>query len=353
MKKSLTAVAVLSAIALPFAAQAVDEAELYGKFNVSAAYVDNDDDVDAADSIYLATSSSRIGIKGGKDLKAGLKASWQIENAIYFGQNAAGEGGRWGYRNTYVALSGGFGTLLAGRYDTPFKDARSKVDFFKEQPGDSRTLVKLKVKSKTNHTPTSRGWDERGNGFLYKSPSFSGASIYAQAEPGNGEAVPLASTALVYKMGKSLFASVAYEVHNTAPENETGLRAAAKYSMGAISVGGFVQQISDQAGVADETRTSFGAGAAYKMGGTTLKTQYLATGDTDLEADSDGSLIALGVDQKLGKMTKAYVTYTMTMNGKNAKFDATSAGYDTGGRIDGPAKGKDQMLIALGLIHAF
>lgn len=348
MKKSLTAVAVLAAIALPFIAHAGDEAEIYGKLNVSADYVDNAiDGADALDSFYVVTSSSRIGLKGSRDLNSGLKASWKVENDIYFGRNTDSLGGKWGSRDTYVALSGSFGTLVLGRHNTPFKNARSKVDLFKEQPGDSRNIAKLKIKGK------SRGWDERGDGILYKTPSFNGITLYAQAEPGNGGAIPLVSTSAVYKVDK-LFASIAYEVHNTAPENEAGIRAAAKYSMGAIGIAGFYQQISDQNGVAGETRNSIGGGATYTMEDTTIKAQYLASGDTDFDADSDGSVLALGVDQKLGKMTTAYLTYAMSMNGDNAQFVAAGdGGHDTGGRIAAQAEGDNQVVIALGMIHAF
>ena len=347
MKKSITAVAVLTAMALPFAAQAGDEAEIYGKLNVSTVFVDNADDTDAIDSIYLTTNSSRIGVKGSTELKGDLKASWKVENEVFIGSEKDGTRGNWATRNTYVALDGGFGTLVLGRHDTPFKNARKKVGFFGDQPGEARGVVKLK------------NWDKRADGVLYKSPSFGGASIYAQAEPGSGNSIPLASAAVVYKMDKSLFASVAYEVHDVegADENESGIRAGAKYTMGAISVAGFFQQITAEKGKDGADRSSYGGGAAYKMGGTTLKTQYYMTSDTKKAADEDtnGALLAFGVDQKLGKMTKGYLVYAMSMNGDRAQYSATGqkAGHDTTQQISAPAVGESQMAIALGLIHEF
>src|SRR5258706_2051132 len=78
----------------------------------------------------ITSNSSNIGFKGVEDLGGGLKAIFQIESAIgfdnqaTFGTNTANGtavGGGFGTRNTNVGLSGNWGTVFAGQWDTPYK----------------------------------------------------------------------------------------------------------------------------------------------------------------------------------------------------------------------------------------
>ena len=85
----------------------------------------------------ITSNSSNIGFRGVEDLGGGLKAIFQIESAIgfdnqaTFGTNTAtgsAVGGGFGTRNTNVGLSGNWGTVFAGQWDTPYKVLSGAVD---------------------------------------------------------------------------------------------------------------------------------------------------------------------------------------------------------------------------------
>lgn len=106
MKKSLIA---LAALAFVGAAAAQSSVTLYG---IADIYVG---DSDAAGSKVAAGSGgvagSRWGIKGSEDLGGGLKANFNLEQAVNLGNGAAA-----GFtRQANVGFSGGFGTLKIGK----------------------------------------------------------------------------------------------------------------------------------------------------------------------------------------------------------------------------------------------
>lgn len=85
----------------------------------------------------ITSNSSNIGFRGVEDLGGGLKAIFQIESAIgfdnqaTFGSNTANGtavGGGFATRNTNVGLSGNWGTVFAGQWDTPYKFLSGAVD---------------------------------------------------------------------------------------------------------------------------------------------------------------------------------------------------------------------------------
>ena len=139
MKKSLIALAVAGSFAAPAAFAATANVDIYGVMNIAI----EDTDVSGRD-LNVVDNFSRIGFKGSEDLGGGLKAIWQIESQL--SNNAQdGVGGAYdagttgdslGNRNTFIGLSGGFGTVLAGRHDTPYKIATGKYDIFGDTIAD-------------------------------------------------------------------------------------------------------------------------------------------------------------------------------------------------------------------------
>src|SRR4030065_149657 len=105
MKKSLIALAVAGVVSAPaFAATA--NVDVYGRMHFAI----EDTNVSGTD-LDIKTNSSRIGFKGAEDLGGGLKAIWQIEqqfDATSINDTAFGGSS---LRNTFVGMSGGFGTV--------------------------------------------------------------------------------------------------------------------------------------------------------------------------------------------------------------------------------------------------
>ncbi|MEX2576146.1 MAG: porin [Halofilum sp. (in: g-proteobacteria)] len=107
MKKSLIAAAVASVCAAPMAAQA--DVNLWGEF-IAGVQNDNEDarEVEGDGDMYLNLDSSNFGIESSEDLGNGMSVEAGTELAI------GGASPELGFDNTYAALSGDFGSLLAG-----------------------------------------------------------------------------------------------------------------------------------------------------------------------------------------------------------------------------------------------
>ena len=127
MNKKLIAAAVTAAVVAAPAAFA--ESVVYGKFHTSYDY--NKEPTFGKDTNYtLESRASRLGFKGSEDLGNGLKAIYQAEFSVQTDGNDGGYGqdggdGWGGQRNTFIGLASDWGTVLAGRHDTP-----SKVAFY-------------------------------------------------------------------------------------------------------------------------------------------------------------------------------------------------------------------------------
>lgn len=74
-------------------------------------------------------STSRIGFKGSEDLGGGMQASFQLEGRLNIdtGENANYDGGFFG-RQSWVGLTGNFGTVQLGKTWTSFDDVKGKFE---------------------------------------------------------------------------------------------------------------------------------------------------------------------------------------------------------------------------------
>ena len=162
-----------------------------------------------------AGPSNRVGVKGSEDLGNGLKAIYQLELGVNFGDNniPGGANGGISIRNSFVGLAGGFGTVLLGRHDTPLKISTGKLDLFSDTMADYNGTVGFQD-LRTDNT------------VAYISPSFSGFSFMgAVVSSGGGTAgfgdninsdqiAGAYSLAAIYNNGP-FYASAAYESLNS------------------------------------------------------------------------------------------------------------------------------------------
>jgi len=120
MQKKLIALAVAGLVSAPAFAQS--NVTIYGVVDMGYQYTGDSvfDDVKSRSGIDSGISAgSRIGFRGTEDLGNGLKAGFVLEQgiAVDTGNTAAGQG-TFG-RQSFVSLSGGFGTVALGRQYTP------------------------------------------------------------------------------------------------------------------------------------------------------------------------------------------------------------------------------------------
>ena len=133
MNKKLIAVAVAGACVAPAAmAQTANPVTLYGRVHATFESVEAD-----AGTFPGATGqgalvrrnrvqdqASLLGVRGTEDLGGGLKAFFQLETAFKPDQNDT----TFAARNSGVGLQGAWGSLLLGRWDTPYKVVTTAID---------------------------------------------------------------------------------------------------------------------------------------------------------------------------------------------------------------------------------
>jgi len=326
MKKSLIALAVAGLVSAP-AFAATSNVDVYGTIRMSVDY--NDPASPAESNWTIVDRVSRIGFKGSEDLGGGMKALWQIEQQINAANaplvGADGAFGGAGLRNTFVGLSGGFGTVLMGRHDTPYKLGGS-ADLFSDTAADAQGASGI---------IGAGNFDLRISGTIaYVSPEWSGFHFAVATVPGEVSAAGSSANGLadaysmvgVYKNGP-LNASLAYENHDNLVD-ESAIKVNVGYTMGDLKFGATYEDQSDVGGVQGRDSKAYLLSVAYGMGPITLMAQY---GDRDNDNNaSDLTRWTLGAGYALSKRTNVYAAYN-----------------------DDDANGTDSSAFTMGVNHSF
>ncbi|MDQ1314499.1 MAG: hypothetical protein QG662_608 [Pseudomonadota bacterium] len=338
MKKSLLTLAVAGAFAAP-AFAATSNVEVYGLVTIAI----QDTNVSGV-GLEVVDNDSRIGFKGSEDLGGGLKAIWQIENGISnnakkSGTANTGIGGQsLASRNTFVGLSGGFGTLLMGKHDTPYKMSTGPLDPFSDTIGDyNGTIldgVELVMKAHDHRSPAA---------VAYLSPSWSGLSFAAaviatnaQANGNSNDSIDAVSVSGTYKNGP-LYASLAYQSvedadrfvssTSTTLDGSDAWKAGIGYTIGAAKVGFVYENVdTDLTAGGSAERDSWLVNGVYNMGAIALKAQY---GQVDA-GTVDQDLWSIGADYTLSKRTVAYLAYGSGDDGSSASNGGDVSGWNLG-----------------------
>ncbi len=312
MKKSLIALAVAGTFAAP-AFAATSNVDVYGKMRLSLDHVSV---TGTADSWQLNDQTSRLGIKGSEDLGGGLKAIYQMETALGTasgsGQFSNIGGTTLGTRNTFIGLSGGFGTVLFGKHDTPYKLAGSS-DLFADTSADSQNKGGIIGYGMTGG---AGDFDMRAtNAIAYVSPTMSGFHAAVAVIPGEtttagtnkNSLADAYSLALVYGNGP-LNVAFGYEDHNDLAD-ESAWKLNAGYTFGDFKVGATYES---QDGVGTRSAKNYLLSGAYGMGPITLALQYgkrNVNAAAETAGDTDLARTTLGAVYSLSKRTSAYVAY--------------------------------------------
>lgn len=330
MKKKLIAMVVSTAAAIPAVAMA--DVTVYGRAHVSADLLDDGKDYS---ELNISSNSSRLGFKGNHEINPNLKAFFQIEQEVLFG--SAGNS-RLNTRDTFVGLSGDFGAVQAGRFDSPFKVARGPANLFGDQVGDMKNLARV----------GNGKFDERyDNTLQYTTPTFSGFkaklgySVHEGAAAAEDHKTSSVSLSLNYA-GGPIEAALAYEQvdEGAASGERDAIRLAGAYKLTSdLKLVGFYQTAdvdNDEASTADV----YGLGGEFKIAANTAVKAMWMTRSADAD-DSDSDMLAVGVEHKLDKAVRVYANYAMLTNDKNTKLTPWKEGRSAapGGALDETASG--------------
>jgi predicted porin len=287
---SATALTALLAAPLATANGPID-GKLYGKINVSV--VNSDDGTN--DRWDLKSNASRIGLKGSTEISEGLSVFYKTEFEVCVDDGDC-KGNTIGQRNIFAGIKGQYGSLLAGKNDTPTKLAQKKIDLFNDLNGDIKNIFK--------------GENRMSNIIAYTTPkygNFSASYAVMPSEDDNGGLADSKSYSVNYKKD-GLYLAVAADSN---VKDADILRIVSQYKFDAWKLG-LMYQENDTA-----EKSGYFASAAYKSGNVTYKAHY-GVNEAD-NSNAEDTTLSLGADLKLAKKTKAYVFYTDNDNSKAAE----------------------------------
>jgi len=317
MNKLLLSAAIASTMGLAsqgYAAGPID-GTIYGKINVSVVNSDNG----ASDEWNLNSNASRLGVKGKTEIADGLYAVYKAEFEMCVDDGDC-KGQTFTQRNIMGGVRGSFGTVWAGKHDSPTKLAQNKIDLFNDLEGDIKN--------------TFEGENRVSNIVAYTSPTINGFSSTVAMMPGEGADVDGdgqddtgltdgISYSVSYSMD-NLYIAVAGDQDE---DSQDLMRIVAQYKIDALKLGVMYQQNEDNLGTKDES--GFFVSAAYQLDKkTTLKAQYGSIED-DVDGDEEETL-SLGADYKLAKGTKVYVFYTDNTDSSTGVADDEDTAFGLG-----------------------
>lgn len=386
MNKKLLALAVAGAFAAPWGvsvpqAAAADNVTIYGRLNVDFENVDGD--TPASPSRFrVSSNSSALGFKGSEDLGGGLKAIFQIESNIAMdGVSGAGSGAfQIGSRDTWVGLSGNFGTVQLGSISTPFKLSTLSLDPWLDTGvgGYTGVFANGTVTTASNGGALTAGaFDVRAqNSLQYTTPDMNGfkAALLYSANEGKSDVTNLNprlwSLAGTYGNGP-LYLTLAYERHD-----DPGTVAAIKDKKDdAWKLGGSYKFPSGtKVGLAysriryertnDYTLHNWYLDLEQDVGGagTMLLTYARAGSESCAAADAGGlggfcaavgggsdngaRLWTVGYKHHMSKRTDLYAIYSRIDNDSQAAYDFATNGV-------APNPGGNPRAFGLGIVHYF
>jgi len=270
--------------------------DFYGRININA---ELEDPANGDSSTDIVSNASRLGVRGGAGISDGLELIYQLEYEV--NPDDGDSGGRtFKQRNSYLGFRGAYGTILAGKHDTPAKMAQNRIDLFNDMIGDIKNVVD--------------GENRVDDMIMYTMPDTDGFSASLATITGGDDD----------DFTSSISASLSYENErfytalglDSDVKDKDVVRFVTQIFLGDLTLGALFQESEDTVDpLADEEDGTF-LSAAYKINDFTLKIQF---GESDQKALGKEQATA-GFDYRMGDNTKLFTYYT--------HFDADDAAIE-------------------------
>lgn len=295
MKKTLLAIAVLAASGAAFAQSSVT---LYGRADIGLTKITGTS-VALQDGGSVGTSS-RIGFRGVEDLGGGLKASFLVEAGYRADANTGAT--TLGSRNSYIDLSGGFGTVRLGRHLNPaLLIAATHGGAWGTDYGQA-----------SNSNIMSIEGARYNNAMSYMSPDFGGVTVMlttATKEADTYAVNSLAGTGAVAATKMPFATLIAYKggpvlAHLALTKNGRGgekllAQVGATYDAGVVKASLLVEQDANQVG----GKNAYSLGLTAPLGASKLQFTY---GKDQKGTAADVTQLAVGGQYDLSKRSNVY-----------------------------------------------
>jgi len=386
MNKKLLAVAVTSALAGASAGVNADTANVnvYGKLYLQAETVSgkgatqaggasgdiiNTLGPDIVSQQQIDDPNSYVGFKGEDNVGGGMKGWFQVESAL----KADVGTGTWAFRNSAVGLSGGFGNVFLGNWDTVYKQLADPIGFLGISSGNFVATSNVLAKPAISKTGNKASFHTRQtNNLEYDTPTMGGFTVMLEYSPdesrtaangfSSGLNVYLRDIGVKFEQGP-LYVALANEFHHdffgastsstqTAFTNvpnandtqgfhskDTATRLTAMYKLPSdttVSIDVAQMEYKEEGGAVNHFDTykhkAVALVASQKLGNITLAANYVTAdkgtctlvGGTSCDTSGlDGKMMSLGAAYAFSKRTSVYAIYSKITNGENAQFNNT------------------------------
>ena len=345
MQKRIVSLAIASALVAPAAmAQTANPVTLYGLIFGTIESVDaKGGSTNVPRRMRVEDHSSRLGVRGTEDLGGGLKAFFQLETAFRIDSNNSA----FATRNSGVGLLGGWGSVVLGRWDSPYKVAGYPAD-----PWNLLTLAGY-----WNTVQDSGNFGRRPQNVVqYWTPTFAGfnARVAVTANEGKTATVnPRDVSAMIGWSRGPLVINVAWEEHQdqlgsaaTSSSEEEGLMVAGSLTFGALKIGYVAEQIkktgrTKQKNFYLSAKQAFGSHAIV---GTLGRSK---DGDPAGQPQPKTDTFSVAYEYRFSRRTSGHLMY--------AQIDNNSVGVRNFPLllIPGITPGSDPRGVSLGLLHTF
>lgn len=393
------ATAAIAAVALPMAAQAQSNVTIYGKLypelvrttlsgaTAKGVAVSTLSATPAGAADISATSedspNSRLGFRGSEPLGGGLTAIFQLEMGFGVDNGVNSSATSLFSRDTFIGLTGGFGTVRLGSMDTVYKNLGDSLSFLGVSSGNFISTSNILSKPGIGGSSAASFHLRRGNSVVYESPEVAGFQTlfdYSLGEIANDASREnVISTGVKYEAGP-LYAAIAYERHNdlfggsksvpsalrndanpAARSRDSALRLTAQYRFGQTraEVNVAAMKYEETGGAAGKFRNyrhrAWSIAAEHKLpSSVTLVASYgqSTAGSCTLVGNIfcdtgglEGRMFNAGVGYNLSKRTMLFALGSYMGNGRSATYNNWGEGK--------PAPGQDIRTFAVGISHGF
>jgi predicted porin len=272
------------------------DGEVYGRINLSLDHVDLEDELTILQDIdewQLNSLASRFGVRGETKIDDPFTVIYQFEWQV----DTDGDSTDLTPRNRFLGLKGDFGTVLAGRHDTPLKLSQNKIDLFNDNFGDIGVTFSGEVRA--------------ANIVMYSTPdlgNFSGRVAFIPGEDtANGDdGLSDGISAMGSVQLDDLYLAIAVDQDVASRDVE---RFVAQWSLGDLQLGGMLQ--SSQSDNGDQDETGIFTSLAYTMGKNELWFQIgVADNDSVTGVYEEERTISLGLARNLGSNTSVLGYFT-------------------------------------------
>ncbi len=400
MKPNRITLACMGLFAVPAAALAQSNVQIYGTLNadVESVKANGGSGTNFSSRSRVTSNSSNIGFRGAEDLGQGASAFFQVESGVNIDSGTSS--GFWASRNSGVGLrSNTYGQVLLGQWDSPYKYSTLRID----PTGDTGIAAYSGILGSTGSITAGQGgsnfaerasFDRRvSNVVQYWTPAWRGLSgrlAYGAGDTnigspstgvpeGSGLKPTLFSGAAYYEDGP-LYATLAYEQHNDFQALNTLLGAAASsgkdqawkggvqygFLDNTLTLGAIAEWLKYKAddisglGSLERKVTNWYLVGKYQMGAHAFALSYGQKGQEKLSGagfsdlpDSRARQISARYGFSLSKRTQLYAIATRISNDSNAFQSFGNSPITSTTLFRDPARGADPVGYGVGMIHTF